>query len=156
VKIGDESDFDMADQITISTWIKVNQFDKEWQAIIAKGDSAWRIQRNQNEDSLEFACSGLKIPSGFTWGNLLGKRSINDGQWHHITGIYDGSKMYLIIDGNEDSSQPASGRINTNNAPVYIGENSENTGRFWNGMIDDVRVYNYALTKEEITALSNQ
>ncbi len=64
--------------------------------------------------------------------------------------------MYIIIDGNEDSSQPASGRINTNNAPVYIGENSENTGRFWNGMIDDVRVYNYALTKEEVEAFSNQ
>jgi hypothetical protein len=155
VKIGEESDFDMADQITVSTWIKVNQFDKEWQALIAKGDSAWRIQRNQNEDSLEFACSGLKIPSGLPWGNLLGKRSVNDGQWHHIAGIYDGSKMSLLIDGNEDSSQPASGRINTNNEPVYIGENSENTGRNWNGLIDDVRVYNYALTKEEVTALSN-
>ncbi|MBC8468733.1 MAG: LamG domain-containing protein [Planctomycetes bacterium] len=111
---------------------------------------------NQNEDSIEFACSGLKIPSGAPWGNLYGKRSVNDGQWHHIAGIYDGSKMYIIIDGNEDSSQPASGRINTNNAPVYIGENSENTGRFWNGMIDDVRVYNYALTKEEVEAFSNQ
>lgn len=156
VKIGAESDFDMADQITISAWIKVNQFDKEWQAIIAKGDSAWRIQRNQNKDSLEFACTGLKIPSGATWGNLLGKRSINDGQWHHIAAIYDGSTMYLIIDGDLDSSQPASGRINTNNALVYIGENSENKGRYWNGLIDDVRVYNYALTKKEVTALSNK
>ncbi len=156
VKIGAESDFDMADQITISTWIKVSQFDKEWQAAIAKGDSAWRIQRNQSEDSLEFACTGLKIPSGAPWGNLYGKRSVNDGQWHHIAAIYDGSKMYLIIDGDLDSSQPASGRINTNNEPVYIGENSENTGRCWNGLIDDVRVYNYALTKEEVTALSNQ
>ena len=156
VKIGAESDFDMADQITVSTWIKVNQFDKEWQAIIAKGDYAWRIQRNQNEDSLEFACTGLKIPSGAPWGNLYGKRSVNDGQWHHIAAIYDGSKMYLIIDGDLDSSQPASGRINTNNAPVYIGENSENTGRYWNGLIDDVRVYNYALMEEEVTALSNK
>jgi len=156
VKIGDESDFDLTDQITISAWIKVNQFDKEWQAVIAKGDSAWRIQRNQSDDNLEFACTGLKIPSGAPWGNLYGKRSVNDGQWHHIAAIYDGSKMYIIIDGNEDSSQPASGRINTNNEPVYIGENSENTGRCWNGLIDDVRVYNYALTKEEVTALSSQ
>ncbi len=155
VKIGRESDFDITEQITISAWIKVNQFDKEWQAVIAKGDSAWRMQRNQNEDSLEFACSGLKIPSGAPWGNLFGKKSVNDGQWHHVVCIYDGSKMYIIIDGNEDSSQSASGGINTNNEPVYIGENSENTGRCWNGLIDDVRVYNYALTKEEVTALSN-
>ncbi|MHC4103910.1 MAG: LamG-like jellyroll fold domain-containing protein [Planctomycetota bacterium] len=155
VKIGAESNFDMADQITVSAWIKVNQFDREWQAVIAKGDSAWRIQRNQNEDSLEFACTGLKIPSGAPWGNLYGKRSVNDGQWHHIAGIYDGSKMYLIIDGDLDSSQPASGRINTNNEPVYIGENSENKGRFWNGLIDDVRVYNYALRKVEVAEIYN-
>jgi hypothetical protein len=156
VKIGTESDFDMADQITVSAWIKVNQFDKEYQAVIAKGDSSWRIQRNQEKDSLEFACSGLKIPSGAPWGNLYGKRSVNDGQWHHVAGIYDGSKMYIIIDGDEDSSQPASGRINTNNEPVYIGENAENIGRCWNGLIDDVRIYNYALTKEEVEALSGQ
>lgn len=156
INIGRDSDFDITDQITVSAWIKVNKFDQEWQSIIAKGDSAWRVQRNQNEDSLEFACSGLKIPSGVPWGNLLGKRSVNDGQWHHVAGIYDGKKMYLIIDGEIDSSQPASGRINTNNAPVYIGNNAEQNARFWNGLIDDVRVYNYALTKEEVEALSNQ
>jgi len=156
VKINGESDFDITDQITVSAWIKVSQFDKEWQAVIAKGDSAWRIQRNQTEDSLEFACSGLKIPSGTPWGNLYGQRSVNDGQWHHIVGVYDGSKMYLIIDGDVDSSQPASGRINMNNQPVFIGENSEQSGRFWNGLIDDVRVYNYALSKEEVAALSSQ
>jgi hypothetical protein len=153
VEIGRESNFDITDQITVSAWIKVNQFDKEWQAVIAKGDNAWRIQRNQNNDSLEFACSGLKIPSGAPWGNLYGERSVNDGKWHHIAGIYDGSKMYLIIDGNVDTSQPASGRINTNNEPVYIGENSENTGRYWDGLIDDVRIYNYALSQNEVAEL---
>ncbi|MCP4259513.1 MAG: tetratricopeptide repeat protein [Planctomycetes bacterium] len=156
VKIGAESDFDIADQISISAWIKVNRFDKEWQAVIAKGDSAWRLQRNQNEDSLEFACTGLKIPSGAPWGNLFGKRSVNDGQWHHVVCIYDASKMYIIIDGEEDTSQSASGRINMNSEPVYIGENSENTGRYWNGLIDDVRIYNYALRKDDVTTLYNR
>ncbi|MCP4612856.1 MAG: tetratricopeptide repeat protein [Planctomycetes bacterium] len=155
INIGRDSDFDITDQITVSAWIKVNKFDQEWQAIIAKGDSAWRVQRNQNEDSLEFACTGLKIPSGTPWGNLLGKRSINDGQWHHIAGIYDGKKMYLIIDGDVDASQPASGRINKNNAPVYIGNNAEMNARFWNGLIDDVRVYNYALREVEVEEIYN-
>ncbi len=153
VEIGRESNFDIADQITVSAWIKVNQFDKEWQAVIAKGDSAWRIQRNQNNNSLEFACSGLKIPSGAPWGNLYGEKNVNDGKWHHIAGIYDGNKMYLIIDGDVDTSQPASGRINTNDQPVYIGENSENTGRYWNGLIDDVRIYNYALSERNVKTL---
>jgi beta-galactosidase len=98
----------------------------------------------------------LKIPSGSPYGNLLGKRNVNDGQWHHVAGVYDGSKMYLIIDGEVDSSQSASGRINTNSQPVYIGNNAEMNARFWNGLIDDVRVYNYALGIEEVAALSGQ
>jgi hypothetical protein len=153
IEIGRESNFDIADQITVSAWIKVNQFDREWQAVIAKGDTAWRIQRIQNNNTLEFACSGLKIPSGAPWGNLYGEKNVNDGKWHHIVGVYDGSKMYLYVDGTVDTSQPASGRINTNDQPVYIGENSENTGRYWNGLIDDVRICNYALSESEIKTL---
>ena len=153
INIGRDSDFDITDQITVSAWIKVNKFDQEWQAIIAKGDSAWRLQRNQNNDNLEFACTGLKIPSGSPYGGLFGNKNVNDGKWHHVVGIYDGSKMYMIIDGDEDASQSASGRINTNSQPVYIGNNAERNARFWNGLIDDVRIYNYALTKEEVKAL---
>ncbi|MHC4439961.1 MAG: sugar-binding protein, partial [Planctomycetota bacterium] len=156
VHIANESNFDFTGEVTVAAWIKVNRFDKEYQAIVTKGDSAWRIQRNQNEDSLEFACSGLAIPSGDQWGGLYGNSSVNDGKWHHIAGIYDGEKMYIYVDGVVDTSQPASGAIATNDHPVFIGENVEMTGRFWNGLIDDVRVYNYALSEGQVKALYNQ
>jgi len=55
-----------------------------------------------------------------------------------------------------DVSQPASGAIATNDHPVFIGENVEMNNRFWNGLIDDVRVYNYALSEGRITALYNE
>jgi len=153
VNLGKGPDFDLAEQITIAAWIKVNRFDKEWQAIIAKGDSAWRMQRVEQTDSLEFACSGLAVP-GTEWGGIHGKISVNDGQWHHAAGVYDGSKLYLYVDGKLDVSSNASGDINANDHPVYIGENAEQTGRFWNGLIDDVRIYNYAISGEQITSLS--
>jgi hypothetical protein len=142
--------------VTVAAWIKVNSFDKEWQAIVTKGDSAWRLQRNQDKDNLEFACSGLKIPGGSPYGGLYGERNVNDGKWHHVAGVYDGQKMTLYVDGGQDVSQPASGPIATNDKPVYIGENAEMTGRFWNGLIDDVRVYNCAIGKAEIEALYNE
>jgi len=156
VHVANESNFDCVAEVTVAAWIKVNRFDKEWQAIVTKGDSAWRIQRNQNQDNIEFACSGLKIPSGSPYGGLYGQKSVNDGKWHHVAGVYDGEKMALYIDGKEDVSQPASGAIGTNDEPVYIGENAEMTGRFFNGLIDDVRVYNCALDQAEITALYNE
>jgi len=156
VHVANESNFDCTSEVTVAAWIKVNRFDKDYQAIVTKGDSAWRIQRNQGADSIEFACSGLKIPSGNQYGGLYGKKSVNDGKWHHIAGVYNGEKMILYIDGKEDASQPASGPIAHNDEPVYIGENAEMTGRFWNGLIDDVHVYNYALSEGQIMALYNE
>jgi len=156
VHVANESKFDCIAEVTVAAWIKVNRFDKEYQAIVTKGDSAWRIQRNQNTDTLEFACSGLAIPGGDQWGSLYGNSSVNDGKWHHVAGVYDGRNMYIYVDGEVDSAQPASGPISTNDHPVYIGENAEVTGRFWNGLIDDVRVYNGALGRDEIKALYNE
>jgi hypothetical protein len=156
VQISNESKFDCTAEVTVAAWIKVNRFDKEWQAIVTKGDSAWRLQRNQDTDNLEFACSGLKIPSDSPYGGLYGEKNVNDGKWHHVAGVYDGKKMTLYVDGEEDVSQPASGAIGNNDKPVDIGENAEMTGRFWNGLIDDVRVYNCSLDRAEVEALYNE
>ena len=57
------------------------------------------------------------------------------------------------MDGKLDVSGEATGTINTNSWEVLIGENAELPGRFWNGLIDDVRIYSYALSEAEIKAL---
>jgi len=153
VDIGKDPSFDITNQITVSAWIKVNAFDRDWQAIIAKGDRAWRLQRNAVESTLEFACSGLVVP-GTDWGNVFGTVDVNDGHWHHVAGVYDQEKLYLYIDGNLDVSAEAPGTIRVNDEPVYIGENSQTPNRFWNGLIDDVRIYSYALSAEEISEIA--
>ena len=156
VHLANESNFDFTGEVTVAAWIKVNRFDREWQAIVTKGDSAWRLQRHQDTDAIEFACTGLQIPSDSPYGGLYGSKAVNDGKWHHVAGLYDGEKMYIYIDGIVDVSQPASGAVATNDQPVFIGENAELKGRLWNGLIDDVRVYNYALSEGQITALYNE
>jgi hypothetical protein len=152
VNLGTNSVFDITGQITVTAWIKVNEFNYDYTAIITKGDSAWRLQRDAATNHLEFACSDLDVPNT-QWSNVLGNVNVNDGQWHHAAGVYDGEKLYLYVDGELDVSSQAEGTINTNDFPVYIGENAEQTGRFWNGLIDDVRIYNYALSVNEIKAL---
>jgi len=153
VDIGKDQSFDITNQITISAWIKVNAFDREWQTIVAKGDRAWRLQRNWGENTLEFACSGLVVP-GTGWGQIFGSTNVNDGHWHHVAGVYDQEKLYLYIDGSLDASAEVSGTIRVNDEPVYIGENAQMPNRFWNGLIDDVRIYSYALSTEEISAIA--
>ncbi len=61
--------------------------------------------------------------------------------------------MSLYVDGTLDASQEASGTINQNDAKVQIGANTEREDRFWNGLIDDVRIYNYGLTEAQVQKL---
>ena len=153
VEVENESIFDITNQITVSAWIKVNAFTKSYQAIATKGDSAWRIQRWSSTNRIEFACTGLShsIPHG----SLIGNINVNDGQWHHVAGVYDGTRIYLYIDGVQDVNTLTSGSIKTNDYKVMIGENAQQRNRYWNGLIDDVRVYNRALDPSEIVALPN-
>ncbi|KPK37188.1 MAG: hypothetical protein AMJ65_15210 [Phycisphaerae bacterium SG8_4] len=155
VDLGSDPKFNITGQITVSAWIKVNAFDINYQTIISKGDTAWRLQRNAGTDTLEFGCMGVPVPNNVTWGGIFGKVGVNDGQWHHAVGTYDGQRISLYVDGALDVSVDAAGSIKTNDAAVYIGENSEKPGRFWNGLIDDVRVYTYALSADEIAAIAS-
>ena len=154
VRLSDHPKFNITGQITVSAWIKVNVFDKDYQTIISKGDTSWRLQRNAGTDTLEFGCMGLPIPNN-SWGGIYGKISVNDGQWHHAAGTYDGSRISLYVDGALDVSVDVVGSIRSNDHEVYIGENVEKPGRFWNGLIDDVRVYNYALSADEIASIAS-
>ncbi len=81
------------------------------------------------------------------------KLNVNDGMWHHVAGVYDGWRIALFVDGQLDASCEASGQMQVNDYPVVIGDNAEKRGRQWNGLIDDVRIYSYALSPDEITAL---
>jgi serine/threonine protein kinase len=151
---GADARFDISDEITVSVWMKVARFDKAWRAIVAKGDSTWRLQRYQTTDTLEFTCSGVQAAVSNPWGSLRGQANVNDGKWHHVAGIYDGRRLSLYIDGELDTSALAAAftRINTSTDPVRIGMNAGNSGE-WNGLIDDLRIYSYALTPEDIKAL---
>jgi len=146
VDLGTSPSFDITDRITVAAWIKVTSFDVDWQTIISKGDVAWRLSRSQG-NNLHFACTGL-------WPEWVhGTANVNDGQWHHAAGVYDGATLRLYVDGQLDVSMATAGRINVCEYPVTIGENLEEPQRAWNGTIDEVRLYNYALSEMEVRAL---
>ncbi|MHC4113260.1 MAG: LamG-like jellyroll fold domain-containing protein, partial [Planctomycetota bacterium] len=151
VHCGTGPDFDITTAITVTAWIKVNDFTRNWQAILTKGDSAYRLHRYGSNNSLAFHCT--RQEGGTLQAN--GTINVNDGAWYHAAGVYDGSQMYLYIDGMLDVNQPASGAINTNAFPVMLGENSESIRRVWDGLIDDARIYNQALSAAEISDLAN-
>jgi hypothetical protein len=153
VQIENESAFDITGPITVAAWIKVNSFDKRWQALVTKGDTAWRLQRYAEDNTLAFHCTGIKSVTGQRPEGIEGKKNVNDGQWHHAVGVYDGVNISLYIDGELDNSSTASGTIQTNNSAVIIGGNSEQADREWNGMIDEVCIIAGSIDADAVQAL---
>ena len=91
---------------------------------------------------------------------VIGSRTVNDGVWHHVAGTYDGSRSRLYVDGQLDASVNASGPIGTGGSG-YTGaigalyKNNDGAARnFFSGLIDDVRIYDVALTADQVSDLA--
>ncbi len=70
--------------------------------------------------------------------------------WHHIAGTYNGTSLSLYVDGNRTTTVNASGSITINSAPLSIGSVLNS---YFNGTIDEVRIYDRALSAEKISDL---
>jgi probable HAF family extracellular repeat protein/predicted outer membrane repeat protein len=153
VNCGNGSVFNLTEEITVSAWVSINTVSKDWQAIITKGDSAWRLSTAMNERKFHFTVTG-----GPPWQYINGEFEVPADEWHHVCGTYDGLYVRLYVDGIEDPASPLaySEGIGVNSYDVCIGENQERPDRYWDGMIDDVRVYSRALSSYEVLHLYKQ
>ena len=146
VKNSDSLSITMA--ITMEMWVKLGGGAEIKQAGIEKG--GWE----GGEYSIYPFYEGgtviqfFDLPAACGDAVIKGK-SIQDNQWHYMAGTWDGSKISLYIDGDLERSGDCSGKLLRSAQPVYIG--SRNGGeRFLVGTVDEVRIYNRALTQDEV------
>lgn len=78
----------------------------------------------------------------------LGK-NLKDDKWHYLAGVWDGKKIFLYTDGVLIMSVDCSGSLGINTKSVFIGSRN-GTERFLQGVVDEVRLYNRALSEEEV------
>ncbi len=85
---------------------------------------------------------------------LISQSIINDGLWHHIGFVWDGSNRILYADGVEVATDTQTG-LGSSDGGLYIGAGRNlEPASFFSGLIDDVRIYNQALNPTEIAALA--
>lgn len=137
-------------EITLAAWIKINDTLSDYPAILAKGNDSWRMGvmavEGELKDNIYFNCQGLGILS------LFSSSKLNDGYWHNVVGTWDGTTQSIYIDGVLDNSLLNWGQLNTNDLPVTIGAmatSDTEVDHCWNGLIDDVRIYSYAIPLTE-------
>ncbi len=97
---------------------------------------------------------GLKT-DGVTTMLTSSSGNVPENQWVHVAAVYDGAAMRLYMDGQQVGSKAKTGSITTNSdISCWIGGNPPtDTVRPWDGQIDDVQVYNRALSAQEIQQL---
>lgn len=156
VRCGNSPAFNMTDAITVSGWMKVKRFLERHEPIITKGDNSWGLRKWAGTDKMRFDVFVLDEAGSVEsrMARVKGRTGVEDGKWHYIVGVYDGERACLYVDGVLDMAIPATGPMRTDDFEVLIGQSSENLlHRQWNGLIDDVRVYERALSREEVIEL---
>jgi hypothetical protein len=151
------SDLLNPDYITVSAWIKTDALDGFWSRILDKdwrkgycldlgGDENGKIHRGK----LEFESPGAYMESD---------QRLADDRWHHVAATFDGRVVCQYIDGVAKSrTLPAPRRLSKCDWDLCIGNSviDYGTGEFlaFDGLIDEVRIYNRALAAAEIKALA--
>lgn len=100
--------------------------------------------------SMGVAANGQARLSIFGYDGVFGAAgALSDGAWHHLVATYDGTQIRVYIDGSEASGSPTTQTVNTVAANQFIA--TDGTG-FFDGSLDEVAIYNAALTGSAILA----
>jgi|GEM_PF-6139185 len=142
--------FDATAALTVSVWVNPSRLTgpqtvvNKWYALDSWGlfliDGSWVFS--------------VVFPDG-VWGrpaNVSAPATAN--VWTHVTGVYDGAEVALYLNGSFVGSTAAPGTLQHSDRPVLLGYNPD-----WNafeGTLDEVRVYNRALTAGQILALHDR
>ena len=146
-QIPDHASLDIVDGITIEFWAAI-EGGEALQSGVEKG-AAW-VSGLYNLAALYNGGTILQffdLPEPCNDDNI--GPSIQDGEWHFLAGTWDGEDILLYIDGELEAEMPCKGELNPNDDPLFIGARG-GTGRFLTGAMDEIKMYNYALTKEKL------
>jgi concanavalin A-like lectin/glucanase superfamily protein/uncharacterized protein DUF2341 len=162
VVISDPSYTDATEYLTVSLWMKANTLTNN-DTFVHKFDTTiddgWALQVGTNNQNILVAVSDDGGDYGYTIND-----PISTGSWYHMLFVYDGTgannsdRLKLYINGEQQSLQ-FSGTILTSTPQIttdlFIGASSAKV-RFFDGLIDEVKIYNFSLTKSQVLQNYNQ
>jgi glucose/arabinose dehydrogenase/chitodextrinase len=146
VRVADSASLDLTTAMTLSAWIQPTASQSGWKTILQHESDAYFLNASNSDGPLR--PSGGGTLGGNT--QYLGGPAANPvNAWTNVALTYDGATLRLYINGTQVASRAATGAIQTTNSPLWIGGNSP-YGEYFQGLIDEVRVYNRALTQAEV------
>jgi len=154
VNMGDILDYITEGSFTLESWIKADT---------SQYIDAFIISKSENGNAFSLSLYSYHygrvryVRSGTSWG-VTGNKDVVDGQWHHLIYLADRDRnaLSLYVDGMLDKERTdwTAGSIDVDE-PLTIGIKNTGESYPYNGVIDEVRIYNRALTAQEISDLYN-
>ena len=135
----------IGDQLTLEMWIKPEKAGWGIFAGISRSANNSYVVAWSDQTRIDF-----NIWNGVleTWPfHSLAQPDLD--QWHHVAGVYDGSKAIIYINGEEDSNKKFEGDLKHNGENFWMGARKSD-GLPYNGLLDELRLYNRGLSQVEI------
>jgi len=143
INVSDSNGLSLTDGLTLEAWINMSSAKGDT-AIIAKwpGSSGYMLYIDSSEQP-KFYISGTSV----TGDTVLGTN-----EWYHLVGTWNGSDMVLYVNGKQNNTGSDS-TIGTNTIPVTIGTYNDRSQSVFNGTMDNLRIYNRSLTRDQVYQL---
>jgi hypothetical protein len=144
VTIANSASLDLSTGMTLEAWVDPTAAPKGWQDVMYKYHDNYYLETSSP--------SGAPAAGGTAGSTDTGPAAQNPlpvNIWSFLAATYNGTDMILYVNGVQVSSVAVSGNLATSTAPLQIGGDSY-YGQYFQGLISNVRIYNTALTANEI------
>jgi hypothetical protein len=151
VTVADSNLLDLTTGMTLSAWIYPTAINSgEWRNVIIKERTGGEVYNlYANVDTNQPAVFVVAGSGPGTLADARGTNSIHLDTWTHLAATYDGATLRIYVNGVQVGSRAVSGSLLTSTGALRIGGNGV-WGEFFKGTIDEVKVYNRALSAAEI------
>ncbi len=165
IMVPDAPSLDMTTSFTISAWVYMDSY-VEWASVVTKGGVADETVESFNNYTLHQSGNngGGTLPYDTEYGHArfsngcvsLSAPMPESGtviplrEWHYVTLTFDGANLKFYLDGHPDGTHAFAGPLCPNNQPLYIGADFPGGNEFWHGAIDELRIWDVALSDAQV------
>ena len=152
VNVPDATALHLSTGMTLEAWVNPTTVSNSWRDVIHKGSDNYFLEATSTGGSAP--AGGGIFGNGSATTTVKAPTALTRSTWSHIALTYDGATLRMFVNGTQVATQARTGAIRTSTNPLQIGSDSI-FGQYFSGSIDEVRVYNRALTAAEVQSDMN-
>jgi PKD repeat protein len=146
LNINDSTSLDLTNGMTVEAWVDPASVSGQ-EAVLVKEQPGGVVYGLYGSNASSDPSANLALAGGSSQ-SATGSSGLPLNSWSYLSATYNGSSLALYVNGNLVQTTSASGKITTSNGALQIGGYS-GLGQYFNGLIDEVRIYNQALTQSQ-------